>query len=117
MKRAVCAAHRDLRDIAKEVQIETEVTQILCEQFSFRCIEVAEEVQRMGSEGLERALIGTVAGCGECKPSTQWLGKYSPKQKIRDSGLWLVQDLKAPPLTPAQQAMLTAAIEKRITQL
>jgi hypothetical protein len=114
MKRAVCEAHRDSRNISREAEIEGEITRILREQFSFRCIEVAAQVHRMGSEGLERALIGTLASCGECQPSSQWLGKYSPKQKICNSGLWLVQHLKADPLSPAQQVMVTATIEKRI---
>jgi hypothetical protein len=117
MKRVVCEAHGHLRNIGKEVEIEAEVTRILREQFSFRCTEIAEERHRMGSEGLERALIGTLAACGECKPSSQWLGKHSPKTKICNSGLWLVQHLKAHPLTPAQQAVVTATIEKRIPHL
>jgi len=114
MKRAVCARSRHLRDIGKEVGIEREITRILRESFSFRCIEVAEEVHRLGHEGLERALIGTLAGCRNCRPSAQWLGNYSPKPKIRASGLWLVQHLKAAPLSRAQQALVTAAIEKTI---
>jgi hypothetical protein len=68
----------------------------------------------MGDEGLERALIGTVASCRNCRPSAQWLGNYSPKPKIRESGLWLVQHLKAAPLSPAQRGLVTAAIEKAI---
>ena len=71
----------------------------------------------MGTEGLERALIATVAGCGDCKPSSQWLGQHSPEQKICNGGLRLVQHLKAHPLTSAQQATVTATIEKRIPQL
>jgi hypothetical protein len=114
MKRGVREAHRDSRNIATEVEIETEVTRILREQFSFKFIEVDEQVHRMGSKGLEGALIGTLARCGECQPSSQWLGRYSPKQKIRDGGLWLVQHLKASPLTPAQQGLVTAAIKKTI---
>lgn len=114
MKRAVRERHRHLRDIGKEVAIEAEVTRILREKFSFRFIEVAEENNRMGSEGLERALIGTLASCPLCGPSAEWLGNYSPKPQICESGLWLVQHLKAAPLSPAQQVLVTAAIEMTI---
>ncbi len=114
MKRAVRERHRHLRDIGKEVAIETEITRILREKFSFRFIEVAEEVNRMGSEGLERALIGTLASCPLCGPSAEWLGNYSPKPQICESGLWLIQHLNAAPLTPPQQDLVTAAIERTI---
>jgi hypothetical protein len=105
--------YQHLRDIGKEVAIEREVTRILRENFSFRFIEVADQIQRMGSEGLERALIGTLASCPQCVPSSLWLGNYSPKPQVRESGLWLVQHLKAAPLSPAQQSLIAAAIEKR----
>ncbi len=114
MKRAVCEKYRQLRDIGKEVGIEREVTRILRENFSFKCIEVADEATRIGSEGLERALIGTLARCRECRPSAQWLGNHSPKPQIRESGLWLVQHLKASPLLPAQQVLVAAAIGKTL---
>jgi hypothetical protein len=49
-------AKRHLRDISKEVSTEGEVTQILREKFSFKFIEIADQMQRMGNQGLERAL-------------------------------------------------------------
>ena len=48
----------------------------------------------MGTKGLEGSLIGTVASCILCKPSDNWLGFFSPKQEISQTGLWLVQHLK-----------------------
>jgi hypothetical protein len=106
--------NRHLRDIRKEVAIEREVTRMLRENFSFRFIEVADQVHRMGSEGLERGLIGTLASCPHCEPSAEWLGNYSPKPKICQSGLWLIQHLRAAPLSPAQQSLIAGAIEKTI---
>jgi hypothetical protein len=114
MKRAVREQHRHQRDIGKEVAIEREVTRVLREKFSFKCIEVAEEGQRMGNEGLERALIGTLASCPLCGPSAEWLGKYSPKIKICESGLWLIHHLSAAQLSTAQKVLVTTAIEKAI---
>jgi hypothetical protein len=83
-------ANRHLRDTGKEAKIEREITQILRENFSFNFIEIAEQVRRMGNQGLERALIGTLASCPRCGPSDGWLGSYSPKEQIRQSGLWLI---------------------------
>jgi hypothetical protein len=87
------------RDVEKEKQIEREVTRILLETFTFRWIELEGQDRRMGSKGLEALLIGTLARCGECCPSSNWLGRFSPKPNIAQSGLWLEQHLRAPGLT------------------
>ena len=47
----------------------------------------------IGSKGLESSLIGTVAHCELCNASTNWLGNFSPVNKIKNSGLWLFQHL------------------------
>ena len=44
-------------------------------------------------EELTDGNISTVSNCTNCKPSENWLGLSSPKQKIKDSGLWLVNEL------------------------
>ena len=62
------------------------MTQVLREKFSFRFVEIADQKQRMGTTGLEAALIGTLASCGHCAASAKWLGKFSPKRQVRDSG-------------------------------
>lgn len=87
------------RDVKKEKQIEYQVTRILRERFVFRWIEVEGQKRRMGSQGLEATLIGTLARCGECRPSPTWLGRFLPKPKIAKSGLWLEQHLRAPAFT------------------
>ena len=79
-----------LRDLEHERAVELEVTGLLRDRFSFRFVLVQEREER---EELECALIGTIAHCGFCKPSAQWLGNFSPKAEIRQSGLWLVQHL------------------------
>ena len=92
--------------------VEKEVTRILRQKFSFRLIEIPDEMQRMGKQGLEGALIGTLASCGQCGPSVGWLGRYSPDLRICESGLWLIQHLKDAPLSLAQKEVITAAIER-----
>lgn len=92
------AARRErgyLRDIAKERALEAEITSILRTTFSFRYLVVEDQAKRVGANGLESALIGTVAGCRECEPSSHWLGLYSPVAKIRASGMWLYQHVDA----------------------
>jgi hypothetical protein len=42
---------------------------------------------------LESKLISTLSLCTECKPSLNWLGNHSPKEKIKMSGLWNEQKL------------------------
>lgn len=105
-------AKRHLRDVAKEVKIEREVTEVLRQNFSFRFIEIVDQAQRMGAQGLERALIGTLANCPQCMPSAEWLGGYSPDEKIRTSGLWLIHHLRAEPLSSAQMDLMTVAIQR-----
>ncbi len=99
-----------LRDIEKEKKIEREVTQLLRNQFSFRFIILEQAALRMGSNGLECSLIGTVARCGMCKPSGNWLGNYSPKEQVRSSGLWLVQHLRAKQIDDRSQQMLLESL-------
>ncbi len=104
------AEHGHRRDIAKEKAVEAEITRRLREDFAFRFIIVNEQTRRMGAEGLERRLIGTLAGCAQCRPSAAWLGHASPVERIRQSGLWQVQHLGAAGLEAAHQAAVTEAI-------
>ena len=99
-----------LRDISEERRIESEVTRILRETFFFRFVMLEGQAERMGSAGLEARLIGTVARCGACRPSPGWLGLHSPVEKIRQSGLWLVQHLAAEPLREGDQSRLVEAM-------
>jgi hypothetical protein len=100
--RKIQDSYGHLRDIRIEKEIETEVTRILRDTFTFRYIEIPGQKDRMGGEGLERALIGTLAQCTCCTSSPGWLGRHSPKPKISTGHLWLIQHLKAHPLTEQQ---------------
>jgi len=103
-----------LRNIRKEKEIESEITRILRENFSFRFILLSSQRERMGSKGLESSLIGTIAHCQLCKPSNNWLGNYSPKARIRGSGLWQVQHLNADGINETdKEAILNAMIRTK----
>ena len=91
--------------------MEDEVSRILHERFALRIVEIHEEKSlRMGADGLLQAIVGTLACCGDCQPSKSWLGLHSPEQRIRESGLWAVQNLKSHSLSGLQMDHLSTAI-------
>ena len=59
---------------------------------------------------LESRMISTVSRCAECKPSDGWLGLSSPKQRIRESGLWVVNELYKEPLSSADMEHLATLL-------
>jgi hypothetical protein len=101
----------EVRDVEKERKIEEEVTKVIRERFYFRAIEVPSRELR---EELERALIGTLAKCDECRPSPNWLGRFSPIPKISGGKLWVTQYLNESPITKRHQEVLTNLIEATI---
>lgn len=101
-----------LRDIEKEREVEKTITRIMRENFFFRFVIIEDETERIGARGLEACLIGTVAKCKLCGPSPQWLGRYSPKNQIRASGLWLTQHLSAGEIDRKDMKVIEIAIQK-----
>ena len=101
-----------LRDIEKEKKIETEITQMLRNNFSFRFLVLDKQVVRMGSTGLESTLIGTISRCDIYRASNNWLGNYSPKDEIRKSGLWLSQHLDADEINENDRKTILNSIAK-----
>ncbi|MFD0976826.1 hypothetical protein [Salinimicrobium gaetbulicola] len=77
-------------DFEKLRNVEKRVTEYIQNNFSFAVFEVLKKEHRLK---IESRLISTVSNCTNCKPSKNWLGLSSPKQKIKDSGLWLVNEL------------------------
>lgn len=84
-----------VEQIQKDKMLQREVTQILREEFSFRCIQVESPIRR---KEIEARCIGTLAQCTLCRPSKRWLGRGSPIVAIRDGGLWLVQGRGSSPI-------------------
>lgn len=83
-------------DFEKQRQVERQVSECIRNNFSFACFRLENAKERLL---LESKLISTVSLCKECSPSKEWLGLRSPKQKIRESGLWLVNELYKQPLS------------------
>ena len=78
------------------MQIEKQVTEYIQESFSFAVFAVNTKEERLD---LEAKIISTVSLCNECRSCGNWLGNFSPKHKIRESGLWLVNELYKTPLS------------------
>lgn len=87
--------HKDKIDIKKQKEIEKKVTKYIQDNFSFVVFEVPEKEDRLK---IESKIISTISLCEDCRPSKNWLGLFSPKEKIRESGLWLVNELYKEPL-------------------
>jgi hypothetical protein len=86
--------YRNLIDFTRLRTVEDEVSKYIQDQFTFTVFSVPPKEQRLR---LESRIISTLSLCDGCRPSNRWLGLYSPKDKIRESGLWLVNELYKQP--------------------
>ena len=100
------ARETNVVDLARQGAIERLVSQYIQTNFTFIVFRVDDKTQRLR---LESKMISTVSFCEQCQPSTKWLGLYSPKDKIRASGLWLVNELYKEPLSPGDLELLRSA--------
>lgn len=99
-----------LRDIKKEKSIEGGITTILQTLFSFRFI-IFDKNENIN---LAKSLIGTLVKCEKCQASSNWLGNYSPKRKIKSSGLWQVNFLNAHEIGNYEKEIFRNEVEKTI---
>ena len=83
-------------DMSRQRGVEKRVSDYIQSSFSFAVVPVTEKEQRLQ---LEARLISTISLCELCRPSSVWLGQFSPREKIRNSGLWLVNELYGEPLS------------------
>ncbi|MEO8426626.1 MAG: hypothetical protein ABI651_05885 [Verrucomicrobiota bacterium] len=83
--------------------MEKRVTDYIQRNFHFVVFRVDEKAKRLLWES---KIISTVSSCDECRPSENWLGLRSPKDKIRESGLWLVNELYKQPMSENDYEML-----------
>ncbi len=78
------------------IKLEKRITNYIQKNFTFVVIPIEEKEKRLD---IESKIISTVSLCEECKPSDEWFGNFSPKEKIRKSGLWLVNGLWKKPIS------------------
>lgn len=98
-----------LIDFGKQNEIERKVTKYIQENFWFIVFQIGEKTKRLD---LEAKIISTVSLCKNCKPSENWLGNFSPKEKIRRSGLWLVNELWKTPLSENEMEELRRILKQ-----
>lgn len=89
--------HSHAIDFAAQQRMEQRVTKYIQSAFSFSVLPIEKKEQRLF---FESRLISSISLCEGCEPSRTWLGNFSPKLKIRESGLWQVNELYKKPLTP-----------------
>ncbi|RFC33713.1 MAG: hypothetical protein DID91_2727703007 [Candidatus Nitrotoga sp. MKT] len=87
--------YSSLIDFGYQKSIEEQVSQYIQCNFTFCVFEVNSKDERLE---IESKIISTVSMCVGCNPSKTWLGNFSPKHKIIESGLWLVNELYKTPL-------------------
>jgi len=97
-----------LRGSLKLLETERCVTHYIQSNFSFVVIPINNKEMRLR---LESKLISTVSLCTDCKPSSQWLGRSSTKDKICKSGLWQVNELCKEPLSIDEMHLLSTVIQ------
>jgi len=98
MSRAARERYGPERDVLKRRVVEAEVTSYLRGHFTFAVFAVDNKANRLM---LESRMISTLSRCEACKPSRSWLGLSSPKRQIRETGLWVVNELFKEPLSQA----------------
>lgn len=96
-----------LIDMSKLKKVEKTVSSYIQSRFSFITFEAEGKERRLW---IEAKIISTVSWCDCCKPSSAWLGLNSPKKKIRESGLWLVNQLYKELITPVELTELRALV-------
>ena len=106
-------------DLEKQKEIERKISKYIQENFSFGIIPVENKEQRLE---LESKIISTISLCQECKPSENWLGINCPSEKlqtrrvyenclkIKNFGLWNVNELKKQPLTKKEIEVIHSLI-------
>jgi len=87
--------------------VEIAVTEYMRKAFRFVVFRVEDPGER---RRLESRMISTVSTCDECRPSADWLGRHSPKDRIRQSGLWLVNELYKAPLSSENLQVLEGCV-------
>lgn len=100
-------------DREKLEHVERKVTEYIRHEFRFVVFPALTIEER---KLWESRLISTVSLCHDCGPSGHWLGLHSPKPKIRDSGLWLEQQLYREPLSDPEMGRLCEIVQLHLAR-
>jgi hypothetical protein len=84
------AKNLKLLDLNFEKQLEKKISSYIQTNLSFCVFKVDIKEERLFWKS---RIVSTLAKAKELKPSDNWLGNYSPKEKIKAFGLWQVNEL------------------------
>jgi len=93
--------------------VETQVSSVLRNNFTFRCVEVGDREEH---NRLEDRLIATVSFCAECTPSPTWLGRFAYSSAVRDCGMWNSQSVGGMQLSSDELKRLEALVNETATR-
>jgi hypothetical protein len=96
-----------LLDLNFEKQLETRISDYIQNNLSFCVFQVDTKEKRLFWES---KIVSTLAKSNELKPSKNWLGNFSTKDKIKQSGLWQVNELYNEELTETEFEQLKRQI-------
>jgi hypothetical protein len=99
--------YESMIDRRKLQETEKQVTNYIQCNFRFVVHRLDDKASRLL---LESKIISTVSLCDECSSSEKWLGLHSPVDKIRESGLWLVNELYKQPLSQGDYEKLKVEV-------
>ncbi|MGH7950749.1 MAG: hypothetical protein ACREFE_02345 [Limisphaerales bacterium] len=94
-------------DKQKLLETEKRVSEYIRRNFYFVTFRVDDKSKRLYWES---KIISTISQCDECRPSQNWLGLHSPKEKIRSGRLWLVNELNKQILSENDYEALKMAV-------
>ncbi len=100
-------------NIQKQKAVEKEVSDYLRNNFTYTCFEVENKEKRLR---LEKAIIATLNLQEDFCPSKEWLGRFSPVERIRESGLWLTIGLDAQKLTSDESRFIKSSVLGNLTR-
>lgn len=113
--------YKDLIDFDKQKKIEKKITEYIQNNLFFVVI---PDINTKGKrKDVEKRIISTISLCEECKPSDKWLGLLTPNEKlqtkrtyknclkIKESGLWLVNELYGEPLSDKDMEELKSILK------
>lgn len=95
-------------DLDFEKKIEKTISDYIQNNLSFSVFQVDTKEKRLYWES---KIISTLAKSEELKPSKNWLGNYSTKDKIKSVGLWQVNELFKSSLTEEEFEELKELIQ------
>jgi hypothetical protein len=99
-------------DTEFEKGLERRVSVYIGDNFSFCTFRVDSKEDRLMWES---RIVSTLAQAG-CTPSEDWLGNHSPKQRIRESGLWQVNELYNDPLSAEELETLSQIVRTQAVE-